>query len=89
MKTARIQTRCECQARLSAILDESTLVVAGSVKTRNGETEMAPANTIGAGGELFQVGWQCPLCLRNIVRSFYRGALSYVGASGDAPKKAG
>ena len=36
---------------------------------------------IGAGAEQFQVGWQCPMCGRNTVRSFYRGALAFSDSS--------
>ena len=81
MKMAPIATRCECQAKLSALVDEEGIVSAGTVRTRTGQPELAPANAIGAGGEQFQVGWLCPLCGRNTVRSFYRGALVFSEAA--------
>jgi len=76
MKTARVQSRCECQAKLEAVLDESGIAISGSASA-NGATEKSPANVIGAGKEQFQVGWLCSWCGRNTVRSFYKGALSY------------
>lgn len=77
MKTARIQSRCECQGLLEATLDEHGIVTSGWVTAREGGSELAPATAIDAGKEAFQVGWLCPLCLRNTIRSFYRGALIY------------
>ncbi len=77
MKTARVRSRCECQGRLEAIVDEKGTVLSGCVTARGGGTELAPATAISAGAEIFQVGWLCPLCHRNTLRSFYRGALVY------------
>lgn len=77
MKTATVSSRCECQGRLSARLDEGGCVLSGAVGGLDGEYEPAPATSIAAGSEQFQVGWLCPLCGRNTVRSFYRGALIY------------
>ncbi len=77
MKTAVIRTRCECQAKLSALVEEDGFVRDGSAQVRGGEPRNAPANAIGAGSEQFQVGWLCPHCGRNTVRSFYRGALVF------------
>lgn len=37
----------------------------------------APAHSIDASDELFEVGWYCPFCNRNVLRSFDRGGLSY------------
>lgn len=77
MKTAKVSTHCECQGRLSAVVDEAGLVIAGSARGDGGVEELAPATGIHAGAEQFQVGWLCPLCGRNTVRSFYRGALVF------------
>lgn len=85
MKTASVETRCECQGRLSAELDEAGIVILGAVRTADGIVELAPATAIDAGNEQFQVGWLCPLCGRNTLRSFYRGALSYTEAPASIP----
>jgi hypothetical protein len=77
MKTATVTSPCECQGRLSARLDEAGCVLSGAVGAPDGEYEPAPATSIATGSEQFQVGWLCPLCGRNTVRSFYRGALVY------------
>lgn len=77
MKTAHIQSRCECQAKLSAVVEEDGTVILGSATSGKNATVQAPSTAIGAGAEQFQVGWQCPICGRNTVRSFYRGALVF------------
>lgn len=41
------------------------------------QPELAPATAMDAGKEQFQIGWLCPRCGRNTLRSFYRGALVY------------
>jgi hypothetical protein len=51
-------------------------VTGGTAKSRDGEEHIAPATAIGVGLDQFQVGWLCPVCGRNTVRSFYKGALS-------------
>lgn len=84
MKTASVRTRCECQGRLSAVLDESCIVLSGSAQGAGGDPENAPATAVDAGLEEFQIGWLCPLCGRNTSRSFSRGALQYVDAEASA-----
>jgi hypothetical protein len=76
MKTAGVQSMCECQARLGAELDEQRRALRGWARQRNREIS-APANTIGAGNERFQVGWACPFCTRNTLRSFDASALVF------------
>jgi hypothetical protein len=76
----RIQSVCECQALLEADLDEDRQVVHGWAHVRGHERELAPANSIGAANERFDVAWQCPICGRNSLRSFYAGALERVSA---------
>ena len=78
MKTAIVQSACECQARLGAELDEHRRVVRGWARQRTRELP-APANALGMGasGERFHVGWACPFCTRNTLRSFDGGALAY------------
>ncbi len=75
MKAAyRIQSVCECQALLTAELNDERQVVAASA-TRFGNKEVAPANAIGADAERFDVVWKCPMCGRNTLRVLYAGAL--------------
>jgi len=76
VKLSTIQSACECQAKLGAELDERRLVVRGWARDhRSGRVEVAPAHTIGAEKSPFQVGWQCPFCTRNQLRSFDAGVL--------------
>jgi len=69
MKTAVVQSVCECQARLSAELDEQRRAVRGWARQRSRELS-APANVVRASGESFNVGWACPFCTRNTLRAF-------------------
>ena len=81
MKTARVQTRCECQTRLSAIVDEHGRVTQGQARRGRGDAETAPATSMNVGADPFHVGWLCPFCGRNTLRSFDRGGLSFVEAT--------
>jgi hypothetical protein len=86
MKTARVESRCECQALLGAELDENKTVVRGFVIDRGRNRELpAPANvTKKLSGKQVDVGWSCPLCTRNTLRSFNVEALAYRAASARA-----
>lgn len=75
-----ISSRCECQAALTATLDEHRHVIVGWAK-RRGASERAPAHSINAHLERFDVGWLCPFCGRNTLRTFYAGALRLAPAS--------
>lgn len=77
MSQSSISSRCECQATLSATLDEKRHVLSASAK-RRGVAERAVAHSIGADGERFDVGWLCPFCNRNTLRTFHVGALRAV-----------
>lgn len=79
MTTAKIQSRCECQAILRAEVDESGRVLGGRAEAF-GTTRNAPATGMNVGGDRFQVGWLCPHCGRNTSRSFFRGALVFRAA---------
>jgi hypothetical protein len=79
-----IQSVCECQALLGAELDENYLVTAGWAHSPGTARESAPANSVGATSERFDVVWQCPLCGRNTLRVFYRGALKAQPAATDS-----
>ena len=68
------ESRCECQANLSAILDEKHHVIEGAAR-RRGDSETAPAHAINPSAERFDIGWLCPFCGRNTLRSFHRDAL--------------
>ncbi len=69
-----VTSRCECQAQLSAELDQQRHVLAGYA-SRMGVRESAPAHSIHAGEERFDIAWLCNFCSRNTLRSFYGGAL--------------
>jgi hypothetical protein len=69
-----VSTRCECQAFLSAELDEKRQPLAGWAM-RGGARESAPAHSIHPELERFDIGWLCNFCGRNTLRTFYAGAL--------------
>lgn len=74
MNRFQATSRCECQAMLLAVLDEKRHVLEGSARL-HGAVEKAPAHSIDAEREHFDVGWLCPFCGRNTMRTFYAGAL--------------
>jgi hypothetical protein len=74
MNRFQATSRCECQALLTAVLDEKRHVLEGTA-THLGAREKAPAHSMGASLEHFDVGWLCPFCGRNTLRTFYAGAL--------------
>jgi hypothetical protein len=77
MKVTRVHSKCECQVNLCAELDEARVVLRGwAIDARKVELA-APANSIGAERERFDVGWACPFCTRNTLRSFTASALSF------------
>ncbi len=69
-----ISSRCECQATLSATLDEKRHVLSAKA-TRRGASEHAVAHSIHADDDRFDVGWLCPFCNRNTLRTFHVGAM--------------
>jgi hypothetical protein len=76
MKTAKIHSVCECQARLGAELDSGKHVVRGWALDRlHGREDRAPAQSLGAAKTRFDVAWSCPYCVRNVLRSFDSSAL--------------
>jgi hypothetical protein len=78
MKVATVHSVCECQASLSADLDQKRSVLRGSARDRTRNRVLpAPANAIPGAGDLFNVGWACPVCTRNVLRSFTASLLSY------------
>jgi hypothetical protein len=74
MSQSSISSPCECQATLSATLDEKHHVIQGQARLR-GVKERAPAHSIGANGERFDVAWLCPFCNRNTLRTFHVAAV--------------
>jgi hypothetical protein len=80
----QIQTVCECQAILGADLDGDHNVLEGWASRLGGPRETAPANSVAPGSERFDVAWQCPICGRNTLRTFYAGALAKKPPSPDA-----
>lgn len=69
-----VNSRCECQANLSAKLSAEHHAFQGSA-FRDGRREIAPAHVIGAEKPIFDVGWLCPFCGRNTMRTFAAEAL--------------
>jgi hypothetical protein len=96
MNRFQATSRCECQATLTAILDEKRHVLEGSARHHD-RKESAPAHSIDAELDRFDVGWLCPFCGRNTMRTFYAGALrsapavtaSLPAAAPEAAPKAG
>ncbi|HEX6275963.1 MAG TPA: hypothetical protein VFZ53_23140 [Polyangiaceae bacterium] len=77
MKTAIVESRCECQAKLSAELDEERRALRGWARDSRGRERLAPATAMHAGNGRFDVGFFCPFCTRNTLRSFESEALAY------------
>jgi hypothetical protein len=79
MKIARVESRCECQAQLVAELDEAQSVVRGFVSDRaRGRELSAPAtSTKKIAAKQVDIGWSCPMCTRNTLRTFNVEALGY------------
>lgn len=82
MKVAKVHSRCECQAHLSAELDEQRVALRGWAVDARRLQLPAPANSIGAERERFDVGWACPFCTRNTLRSFTASALVFRDVEG-------
>ena len=78
MQRFQVSSRCECQALLTATLDDKRHVVVGAAR-RLDANEPAPAHAIGAENDRFDVGWLCPFCGRNTLRSFHAGGLRTLG----------
>jgi hypothetical protein len=75
---ATIQSKCECQATLSASLNQQRLVLTGwATEPRRRRQESCPAHSIDADQDVFQVAWLCPFCGRNTLRVFYGPALTW------------
>ncbi len=78
MRTAIVTSVCECQARLGAEVDANRVVLRGWARDpRRGEEEVAPANSIHPERSRFDIGWMCPVCTRNTLRSFEASALVF------------
>jgi hypothetical protein len=90
MKKATIVSVCECQARLSAELDENKQVVTAWARDPRRKTVLnAPAHTIGGQRPLFDVAWLCPFCVRNTLRTFDTGGLGWQESAASPPVSAG
>ncbi len=77
MKTAKVSSRCECQARLGAELDEERKVLRGWSRDLRNRTLVSPCTLAGVEGDLFHLVWLCALCGRNTLRSFDGEALVF------------
>ena len=87
MKSATIYSVCECQAGLGAELDEHKFVTRGWARDPRRKTEAkAPAHSIGAERERFEVAWLCPFCVRNTLRLFDTSALAWKQGGNPAPQ---
>lgn len=86
MRQAIVRTACECQAELVATLNEQRLVLEASATHPTDKTrEPAPAHTIHPEKTRFDIGWLCPFCGRNTLRSFTADALSYRRVATEQP----
>ena len=85
MKTAKVSSRCECQARLGAELDEDRKVLRGWSRDIRNRTLVSPCTLAGTEGERFHLVWLCAVCGRNTLRSFDAGALVFQ----DVPEASG
>jgi len=86
MKAATVRSVCECQAKLEADLGDDLRVLAGRARRApRSAPETAPANLIGGAGSVFQIGWFCPFCIRNTLRSFSASALAWHEATEPLP----
>jgi len=77
MKSATVESKCECQAKLVAELDEEKRVLKGSARDSRGRERLAPATAMHAKSGRFDVGFMCPFCTRNVLRSFEAEALAF------------
>lgn len=77
MKVTTVHSRCECQAKLIAELDEQRVALRGWAIDASEQRLPAPANSIGTERERFDVGWACPFCTRNTLRSYTGSALVF------------
>jgi hypothetical protein len=77
MPIVRVTSRCECQARLTAEIETgSAPLTRGGWATRGAGTPLkAPAHVIRPTEGGFDLGWLCPYCGRNTMRTFDRGVL--------------
>jgi hypothetical protein len=80
-------SRCECQAALSAELTADRFVIDGAATLR-GARERSPAHTIGSRADRFDIGWLCPFCGRNTLRTFYVSALGKIEVPDPPPPAA-
>ena len=77
MKSALVESKCECEAKLVAELDEERRVLRGTAKDSRGRERLAPATAMHSQNGRFDVGFMCPFCTRNVLRSFEADGLAY------------
>jgi len=77
MKSAIVESPCECQAKLYAELDEERHALRGWARDSRGRERPAPATAMHAQNGRFDVGFLCPFCTRNTLRSFEAEALAF------------
>ena len=77
-------SRCECQASLNAELTEDRLAIHGTAFLL-GQREIAPAHSIEAQDDVFDIAWLCPFCGRNVMRTFAASALRRIAKPAQRP----
>lgn len=88
MKVSIVRSPCECQSRLVAKLNEQRHVIQSYCVDSSGNKEHAPAHTIGAQRDRFDIGWLCSVCGRNVLRSFSADALLWTEEAEPPPPEA-
>jgi hypothetical protein len=78
MKTAKVRSVCECQAFLRADLDEHLNVVSGSCEDSRGRVIKAPASKAFVSKGQTGISFACPVCSRNVLRTFSLAKLAWV-----------
>ena len=79
MKTTQVRTLCECQALLIAIVDENLNVTAGTCEDSHKRQLRAPACRAFKSQSQLGVSFACPLCTRNVLRTFSLSKLAWTG----------
>jgi len=77
MLQATVRSRCECQASLVAVLNEQRFVLHAYAAGSDRERVVSPANSMKIDQERFDLGWLCPICGRNTLRSFSSESLAW------------
>ncbi len=85
MKTTQVRTRCECQSTLMAVLDERLNVIVGANVDSHDKHVQAPASRTFTSSHQVGISFACPICTRNVLRTFSMEQLSWESASNPNP----